>query len=72
MLVAVLWFGLLWPQIAPMTIVPGMSRTQVEAILGEQADLAYVAAHGAGGPCFYRNSNLTVLYNGNKVVLAYR
>jgi hypothetical protein len=73
MLAVALWFGLIWPQVAPLAIVPGMTKEQVEAILGEErvGSFVFIGSVNSDGPeherCTYRGGTLTVDYKRGKV-----
>jgi len=67
MISAVLWLALLWSPAAHVLITPGMTREQVEAIMG-QSGYGIIIAGAASDPsitCFYEH--ITVYYHDGKV-----
>ena len=72
MLTVALLFGMLWPSIAPLTIAPGMTREQVEAILGEKPNSTFITGGGSGSVSCYRFSKLAVYYDGGQVKVVQR
>lgn len=63
MLAMTLWFGMLWPQIAPLLIVPGMTQEQVEAILGKPATfIASGSVNSEYWTSWYAGRGVTVYY----------
>jgi hypothetical protein len=65
-----MWFGLLWPQIAPLMITPGMTQEQVEAILGKPDGGIFISNYSrdAGWMTNYLGWGVRVQFQGEKVV----
>ena len=74
MLAITLWFGLLWPAVAPLMITPGMTRAQVEAILGETPGTFILSGPPADSSATfgYSNARLSITYSGGKVLSVIR
>lgn len=69
MLTVAMWFGLIWPQIAPFTITPGMTMEQVEWIMGRSGDV-FTATGAISNPSIthtYAQERITVCYRDGKV-----
>jgi hypothetical protein len=69
MLILTMWFGLLWPSIAPLTVAPGMTSEQVEAIMGRSGDVSIAtgAIDNLSVTHTYFQERITVCYRDGKV-----
>lgn len=68
MLAFALWFGMLWPAVAPLTIGPGMTCDHVEALLGKPATFVFYGSINGGAQVgLYPQFGLTVCYAGGRV-----
>ncbi len=72
-LIVALWLGALWPQVAPLAVVSGMTSEQVEAILGKTAICTFTGTITGGRLTMtYPNWRVSVCYSDGKVASVIR